>query len=1291
VHLIFGYGSIINQKSRASTLGRERSEALLAWIDGEFPWVRSWVFRSTTGFTALGLRERHSTECRFGINGIIFRVDGLKHFDLRETGYRRQRLDFKYISRIESRSNCGGQDLTGRASERDGDMENLSDWYSELKEECEHAKKGTAKVGRLRLHLWIYIPISPMPANPDFPICQSYVDTVISGCLQEGGEEFAVEFIKKTLGWCSFYLNDIPLSRRPWLHRGKRYREVDKLLMKFNTLTHVSERSHPEQFAARFLHGLSGMWGVPNRNHMFQSRDVEIATLSKLLSRSNNAKVQIVGLAGVGKTHLACEYSHLHYQSASNFDGKNNNPGATRQENVQKTNYRLVVWLKAESRELILNDISCASLDFGLDVKGKTDAQILSIFKATLYQSQAPWLLIFDNAESLSIVNEFAPRGSRLGHILITSRHMFLDSEQSVILDCFEAKAASTFLQQAAGPHAGVNEAVCTSDGKLSLDSETYGDKLVRLLGGLPLALAMAAAYMRRSDVSCRDYIKKFHSSKRLGALLDHRMSKISDYNQGVVASLSVTIERLSQESKVARRILEDLSFVAPEGISKRMVEALMEEQRSTGQQGRVHCRFIKTPAFFFYLGSTMFLLLLVGVMYQFKIFAAHTTIFGLLSTFLPALIWVYCGDGEWASTKRDSLHTIIRNGSLIDHSGNSKQEDDSDEIDNAWNLLKTYCLLIVRQRSKASMHRLLQEVMRNSLSPKERCHSVERCVSALEKLWTFETDDPSTWQDSGMLLEHIKIVASHIHDQEGLASLECLLSTANILTSAAVFMTMAFNRFEEAHKVLKNAVQLRRMVLRRVDKAVRQYDLDKSMKQNGLRDLAVTLRSLGQVLRYRGLHGEAGRILQEAIHIQQRLPGESMLKEQAVTLHELGVLNFKLQRLDDAKELLQESLKIKRNELAKQSSNNTITLKDSKNIMGGVTVQRSIAATLHQLGVVALNSKPPDYELAQQLFKEALKLERMHHGYSSAVRTAATLTQLGKVALRLGKLDSAEKLLKEALQNLTETYKSEVHVNIASVRHQLGQLFQKRGLYDEAAHQLRQALRVRLKVYGSSPNAEVARNFHEIGRLESKRGDLTAAEGHFTEQRNMLKTILRSQKSGRRENIHKTLESQVSCLCALKGVYRKQNRMEKAKSIAGEISELRQALRGRGDAKFPKAARRNSELKQRAPEYLRLSLILRQQVRKVLLGKKSIMSSGSVLGEVIQRLGKIRTLLQRTPTKDLKPLLKHLKGVETALHLGSGGHLPIPMKIDKKLAFTACDGIRDFARSNGVVVNDVV
>ncbi|MFS1703359.1 gamma-glutamylcyclotransferase [Alteromonas sp. AMM-1] len=56
--------------------------------------------------------------------------------------------------------------------------------------------------------VWICETLQIHPADNDFPVYQSYVDTCLAGCLELGGEAIAREFIQLTACWEHPRIND---------------------------------------------------------------------------------------------------------------------------------------------------------------------------------------------------------------------------------------------------------------------------------------------------------------------------------------------------------------------------------------------------------------------------------------------------------------------------------------------------------------------------------------------------------------------------------------------------------------------------------------------------------------------------------------------------------------------------------------------------------------------------------------------------------------------------------------------------------------------------------------------------------------------------------------------------------------------------------------------------------------------------------------------------------------------------------------------------------------------------
>ena len=216
---IFGYGSLINTPSRNSTAGKITA-AIPVRVSAEFGYIRAWVARSPSGFTALGLRKPLADEKPETINGVLYPVDGtdMTPFDKREKGYVRIAVP---LSQIEAVS-----------------------WQPVPRD----------------VQVWVYVPVGEdgkpgeglMAPSIAFPLLESYIDVVIDGAL-EFGLEYAREFVETTRDWSQFWLNDRELARRPWIY-DKNYSDEDGLLSTTTPAAeHFKDRLFSEAFAARYF------------------------------------------------------------------------------------------------------------------------------------------------------------------------------------------------------------------------------------------------------------------------------------------------------------------------------------------------------------------------------------------------------------------------------------------------------------------------------------------------------------------------------------------------------------------------------------------------------------------------------------------------------------------------------------------------------------------------------------------------------------------------------------------------------------------------------------------------------------------------------------------------------------------------------------------------------------------------------------------------------------------------------------------------------------------------------
>src|SRR5918994_2387583 len=89
-NFLFGYGSLINTASRDATAAKP-VHAIPVRISASFGFVRAWVDRSATGFTALGLRRPVAGESAMTMNRVLYPVEGadMSLFDRRGAGHAR--------------------------------------------------------------------------------------------------------------------------------------------------------------------------------------------------------------------------------------------------------------------------------------------------------------------------------------------------------------------------------------------------------------------------------------------------------------------------------------------------------------------------------------------------------------------------------------------------------------------------------------------------------------------------------------------------------------------------------------------------------------------------------------------------------------------------------------------------------------------------------------------------------------------------------------------------------------------------------------------------------------------------------------------------------------------------------------------------------------------------------------------------------------------------------------------------------------------------------------------------
>jgi len=156
------------------------------------------------------------------------------------------------------------------------------------------------------------------------------------------------------------------------------------------------------------------------------------------------------------------------------------------------------------------------------------------------------WLLVFDNAEKPEDLGEYLPQGN--GGVIITSRNSSWRSlAEPMKVQELPPEEAEAFLVERSGDK----------------DREA-ARALAKELGGLPLALEQAGAYIEACGSSCAKYFKLFRVRRQ--ELLESA-KPATDYPDTVATTWKISFESLRKECPEAADLMELCAFFAPEAI----------------------------------------------------------------------------------------------------------------------------------------------------------------------------------------------------------------------------------------------------------------------------------------------------------------------------------------------------------------------------------------------------------------------------------------------------------------------------------------------------------------------------------------------------------------------------------------------------------------------------------------------------------------------------------------------------------------------------------------------------
>jgi tetratricopeptide (TPR) repeat protein len=308
------------------------------------------------------------------------------------------------------------------------------------------------------------------------------------------------------------------------------------------------------QLPASTVHkALPPVWNIPYpRNSFFLGRDELLERLHAQLQAGQTTALSqppptgqalaqspqaISGLGGIGKTQLAIEYAYRYHHD-----------------------YEAVLWAPAENKESLISSYSALAALLKLPEQQAGDQEITIAAVKRWLQTHQKWLLILDNADDMTLLPPFLPPVPG-GHILLTTRAWDMQRLATRLeVETLPVEQGALLLLRRA--------ALLPPDGELAqapADEQRLARSLTAELGGLPLALDQAGAYLEATGMSLDEYQRIYQTHRH--TLLTERRSLIKDHPAPVATTWSLSFEHVEEKNPAAADLLRLCAFLAPDAI----------------------------------------------------------------------------------------------------------------------------------------------------------------------------------------------------------------------------------------------------------------------------------------------------------------------------------------------------------------------------------------------------------------------------------------------------------------------------------------------------------------------------------------------------------------------------------------------------------------------------------------------------------------------------------------------------------------------------------------------------
>ncbi|HEY7124076.1 MAG TPA: FxSxx-COOH system tetratricopeptide repeat protein [Ktedonobacterales bacterium] len=227
--------------------------------------------------------------------------------------------------------------------------------------------------------------------------------------------------------------------------------------------------------------------------------------------------------------------------------------------------FQAVFWVQAETRGQLEGSLAQLATLLNLPERSAQEQAVIVAAVRRWLEAHPVWLLVLDNVEDVKLLHDVLPTQGR-GHVLLTARAQAMGSvAQPAQVKSLTVEEAAHFLLRRAqllAPEAPLEAA--------PPEQQQAARAIARELGGLPLALDQAAAYIEETTCTLTEYLTVFRKHRK--AALHYEGEGIRDHAV-VGVTWAASFEQVQQLSPAAVDLLRLCAFLAPEGIPEALIK----------------------------------------------------------------------------------------------------------------------------------------------------------------------------------------------------------------------------------------------------------------------------------------------------------------------------------------------------------------------------------------------------------------------------------------------------------------------------------------------------------------------------------------------------------------------------------------------------------------------------------------------------------------------------------------------------------------------------------------------